>query len=306
MTGMNIHHNDDSVLYPFAGKLDAANIERNDLDPALRTTLLKHNNITLLMGFRTQSLIESNKHIAGLRALNPENELIRFRAHVVIAADGRSSEIVKLARGFTHKTDNKRVALFSYFSCKTNVKQSHVWALRQGEEYIGLFPNRNRVLISWYLPRNEFKSKQESHEQSFEHLINFISKQGIEIGEQLESIIVVKDSAPQIARTRLGALALLGDTKLSADPLTGIGCTWAMQSATLLSKCLGPVPTKKQHPVVRSMNIQLRLAGYNIFHSLLFRFPSALMTFVSMHGKWVFNRPVYRLLAWCTGGERAD
>jgi len=306
MTAMNIHHQDLSVLFPFKGKLDAANIERSDLDPALRATLLNHKNITLFMGFRIQSFIKSGKRVSGIRASTLDNELMSFRAPLVIGADGRNSEVTKLANGTIKKTDNERIALFSYFSTGTKLTQSHVWSLRQGQEYIGLFPNRQRILISWYLPRHEYESKQETHEQSFKRLINFIAKQGINVGDQLESIIVVKDSSPQSVRLRLNALALVGDTKLTADPLTGIGCTWAMQSAKLLSVCLGKPPSSKQHPFIRSISIQTRLNLYSASHILLFKFTSAFMTFVSMHGKWVFNKPVYRFLAWCTGKRKPN
>lgn len=297
MTGMNIHYQDRSVLYPLAGKLTAANIERKDLDPALRATLSNHQNITLLTGIRVTSIIKSGKRVSGVKTLSSNNEALNFHAPLVIASDGRSSEVVKLSHGSFKKTENQRIALFSYFSTKTKINQSHVWALRQGQEYLGLFPNKQRVLISWYLPRQEFQNKQETHEQSFNRLLAYIAEQGFHVGDRLESIIVVKDSSPQAASTPLSSLALIGDTKLAADPLTGIGCTWAMQSANLLVKCLGRAPSHKHSS---SLKLQLKLFIYAFVHRLAFKLPSTLMTFVSMHGKWVFNAPIYHLLAWCT------
>ena len=297
MTGMNIHYKGRSVLYPIAGKLTAANIERKDLDPALRATLSKHQNITFLTGISVKSFIQSGNHVTGVKALSSNNESLSFHAPLVIGSDGRSSDVVKLSHGSFKKTENQRIALFSYFSTKTIINQSHVWALRQGQEYIGLFPNKQRVLISWYLPRQEFENKQETHEQSFNRLLAYIAEQGFHVGEKLESIIVVKDSSPQAASTPLKSLALIGDTKLAADPLTGIGCTWAMQSANLLVKCLGYAPA---HTKSSFLNLQLRLLIYTVVHHIAFKLPSALMTFLSMHGKWVFNPPIYRCLAWFT------
>jgi len=297
MTCMNIHYKDRSVLYPFAGKLTAANIERKDLDPALRATLTKHKNITLLTGIRLTSIVKSGKRVIGVKTLSSSNEGLNLHASLVIGSDGRSSDVVKLSHGRFKKTENQRIALFSYFSTKTVINQSHVWALRKGQEYIGLFPNKQRMLISWYLPRQEFENKQETHEQSFNRLLTYIAEQGFHVGERLESIIVVKDSSPQAASAPLRSLALIGDTKLAADPLTGIGCTWAMQSANLLVKCLGRAPSHKNSSTLK---LQLRLLIYTFVHSLAFKLPSTLMTFVSMHGKWVFNSPIYNVLAWCT------
>ena len=300
MTCMNIHYRDRSVLYPFAGKLAAANIERKDLDPALRSTLSKHQNITLLTGISVKSFIQSGKHVIGVKTLLSNNETLNLHAPLVIGSDGRNSNVVNLSHGSIKKTENQRIALFSYFSTKTIINQSHVWALRQGQEYIGLFPNKQRVLISWYLPRQEFEDKQETHEKSFNRLLDYIADQDIQVGERLESIIVVKDSSPQTASTPLRSLALIGDTKLAADPLTGIGCTWAMQSANLLVKCLGKAPSNKNSSC---LNISIKLSIYTFVHSLAFKLPSTLMTFISMHGKWVFNPATYSALAWFTRKE---
>lgn len=297
MTGMNIHHNNDSILYPFAGKLSAANIERKDLDPALKASLSNHKKITLLAGFRVKSLLKSDNYITGVTALSSTNEVISLSASLVIGADGRNSEVVKLSHGSSKKIDNQRIALFSYFSAKSKINESHVWALRQGQEYVGLFPNKQRVLITWYLPRDEFEKKTETHPQSFNRLLAYIAEQGIHVGERLEDIMVVKDSSPQTASTSAKSLALIGDSKLAADPLTGIGCTWAIQSASLLVACLGQAPSQKNSS---RLTMQLRLTVYSFLHSLTFKLSSAVMTFVSMHGKWVFNPAVYRCLAWFT------
>jgi 2-polyprenyl-6-methoxyphenol hydroxylase-like FAD-dependent oxidoreductase len=215
----------------------------------------------------------------------------------VIAADGRNSPVVKLNDGNVKSIDNRRIALFSYFSSKSIIAESHVWALRQGQEYIGFFPNKQRVLITWYLPRDEFEKKSETHIQSFDRLLAYIAQQGIQVGDRLEEIMVVKDSSPQTASTSAKSLALIGDSKLAADPLTGIGCTWAMQSASLLVACLGQPPSNKNNA---RRNIQIRLFVYGVIHSITFKLSSTIMTLVSMHGKWVFNGPIYRCLSWFT------
>lgn len=295
MTGMNIHHDGKSILYPFGGNLSAANIERKDLDPVLKGALTQHKNITLLNGCRITQLTKSENHITGVEYFSSENAHEHISAKIVIASDGRNSDAIKLSNGTIKKTDNQRVALFSYFSSKTKMTESHVWALKQGQEYIGVFPNKQRVLISWYLPRDEFDKKTENHEQSFDQLLAYIRTQGIELGERLESIMVVKDSSPQTASTDALSLAFIGDSKLAADPLTGIGCTWAMQSANLLAFCLGRSPTQTSRTSLR-----IRIAAYNLIHDLTFNLSSSLMTRVSMHGKWVFNTPVYRFLSWIT------
>ena len=297
MTCMNIHYNERSVFYPFAGKRQAANIERKDLDPALKNALTQHSHITLFAGYRLSSLIKSANQVIGVQCIPASGQKLSLKASVVIGSDGRNSAITKLCQGHFKKTDNQRVALFSYFSSHRNLTESHVWSLRQGKEYIGLFPNQQRLLVSWYLPREEFDNKTETHEQSFERLLAFIAEQGITLGDRLESVRVVKDSSPQVVSLSPNSLALIGDSKLAADPLTGIGCTWAMQSANLLAACLGQAPTQAKKSF---FTIRLRILAYNCMHSLTFKLSSSLMTVVSMHGKWVFNTPVYRSLAWLT------
>ena len=171
--------------------------------------MIKHKNITFFSGCRMSSLLKSGNRAVGVKCLSSSNESLYLSAKVVIGSDGRSSEVNKLSQGRFRKTDNQRVALFSYFSSKMIINESHVWSLRQGKEYIGLFPNKKRVLVSWYLPRDEYETKAVTNEQSFNQLIEFIAEQGFQVGERLESVMVVKDSSPQITSNSLKSLAFI-------------------------------------------------------------------------------------------------
>lgn len=294
-TAMQISYAGMSAYFPFSGTPTAANIERQDLDPAFKQALKAHPCIDLLCGYRVSQLLTNKKRVEGLVAEDSDARQHAFSAPLVIAADGRHSPSVKLAQGQHVSQENHRVALFSYL--QSDPKQgpmSRIWALDKGQQYLGIFPNQKRSLVSWYLPENEFRGLK-NYQQAFDERKNFLAQQGFYLGERLEKVMVAKDTAPQRAHSRLTGFAMVGDAKLAADPLTGVGCTWAMTSGKLLARCLGNNSAKFQQSR-RTMQGRIRL--YNILHALCYRLPSYLMTLASMHGKWIFNRPVYRVMAW--------
>jgi len=300
MTCMKITHNGKTVHYPLAGKLAAANIERQNLDPALKNAVLKQSNIELMVGYRLLSLLKDNKRVNGVVVKDPEQVELCLHAALVIGADGRQSTTVKLAGGKTHSLSNERVAIFSYFETDTHLAESKVWAFDNGLQYMGYFPNNKRTLLSWYLPRAQYLSQKTTGDHSINTLINFLAEQGITVGERQESIMVAKNTASQTCRVNLKGIALIGDAKLSPDPLTGIGCQWAIHSAGLLANCLGRAPADTTPKALTDARIRMGITLYNLIHALRFRLPSRIMSAISNHGSVVFNKPIYSILAWLT------
>ena len=298
-TGMRVEYAGQDVYFPLGGKLTAANIERQDIDPALKQALDKHSMITLLLGYTLTEILTSNNSVNGLIAKTSDGELHPFNSYFLIAADGRDSTCVKLAEGSHAIQSNHRVALFSYVEAVSPTqKYSRIWALERGEQYVGVFPNQRRTLISWYVSESYYKDIQSQKERSFDGLNTFLKTKGVTVGPRLDAVVVAKQTSPQRASVSLKGLALIGDAKLTADPLTGVGCSWAMSSASLLATCVGKAPLGELASLSSHKRLRFRISVYNALHAVLYRMPSFLMTLASMHGKWIFNKPVYKSMSW--------
>lgn len=313
-TAMKLMHENLHAFFPPGGQRKAANIERRDIDPALKQRLSETPNIDFYQGYHLKHLLRQGQNIIGGQCVSATHTQLLY-AGLVVAADGRHSDTARMAGGREHTQENGRVAMFSYFAYPgddTGNKismpagkaeaDSLIWALRQGNEYIGYFPNRQRILVSWYLSREAYQQLPGAKEQAFDQVITFLEQQNVRLGQRQEHIAVAKQTSPLRMSCRAGNFAMVGDAKLAADPLTGVGCSWAISSATLLAQCLPSLETTVSAPPHNDVKATSRMlrwrlrAGvglYNLLHALKYRAPSYCMTFMSMHGKWIYRRPVF-------------
>lgn len=301
-TYMQLNYQQQALNYPFGAKAEAANIERQDLDPLLRHELTKQPNITLLEGFELSDLRQHGKVIKAKARTKAGHQSLDIDSALVIGADGRNSATAKISGGWHKAARNHRVAQFAYFehpdiqqpNKQAPLEQSRVWSFEQGDEYIGVFPNKRHILVSWYLAESKFKAQTQTKQSGFEALEQRLASKGVKLGPQCRNISTAKRTAPECAGSKMPQVALIGDAKLAADPLTGVGCSWAMSSASLLVKQL---PNKEQDQALKPSSIRWAIWRYNCLHALNFRLGSSLMSFMSMHGGWIYNRPVFSLLA---------
>ncbi len=306
MTALDVRFASRSVFFPLGARLSASNIERKDLDPALKNKLIKHPNITLNLGYQAVELIIERNKVKGVMASSATLPETEFRAPVTIGADGRNSVSTKLANGSTKLQKNGRVALFRYYE-KPSLPdddqsqasaRSIVFALEKGGEYLGYFPNNQHTLVSWYISAERYQAVATDREAHFKAQEKFLSSQHLFLGPAAGPVMVAKDTSPQQSKTTLRHFVQVGDAYLAADPLTGVGCTWAMSSASMLAHFLGKAPNEAILSALAAWRLNLGIKAYKLTHKLRFALPSWLMTFVSTKGHWVFNTPVYALLAW--------
>ncbi|GAA3918351.1 NAD(P)/FAD-dependent oxidoreductase [Litoribacillus peritrichatus] len=301
-TYLDIESEGNHIHYPFGQKADAANIERRLLDPALRQLTEQHPNITLYSGYRIQALNRSGKTITGLLAVSNKGEHINFNCPLVIGADGRKSKVAKLDHCQDKTIPNRRVALFSYFKTDTNLIQSTVWALNKGEAYVACFPNSNKLLLSCYIPESHFQEIKHDAQSFYQkYVVNHVQQYGFQVGEQVGELFIAKDTATLYRAPNSKGLAFVGDAFVAADPLTGIGCSWAMSSAELLANQVAPslrqfVP-EKHFQIKKIKPLDRAIQRYNRYHKLKFLLPAYLMAWLSLKGHWVFNRRIYGWMA---------
>ncbi len=296
---MRIHHGKHWLSFPFNSRPAAANIERKDLDPLLRKKLLNHPSIQLHAGYRLSTIHEKAGSVSGIDATHAQSgALRRFATPLLIAADGRRGDTAKLAGARQHNLDNNRVALFAYFDYGCAPEHSQVWVREAGQEYIGCFPNREHILVSWYISKAHYAQIKSRKEEAFSTLGTFLGAQGILLGERTSPIMSAVDTGEQMTHGGLKGFVAIGDAKLAADPLTGVGCAWAIASAEKLAVCLGHASPSYRH-------IRWALWRYAAWHRWSFSLPSRAMSLASLHGPWIFNPWVFPILARLTGGEQS-
>ena len=179
----------------------------------------------------------------GVAIRDRAGETQEISARLVVAADGRDSKMARLA-GVPSKTrPNNRFLYFAHYRNLHLVsgKKSQMWLLEPDAAYT--FPNDDGVTLLTCMPaRQKLPAFKKDLEGSFARFF-----EGLPEGPQLagaERVSKIMGATNLVNRSRPAAtngLAFVGDAALWSDPLWGIGCGWAFQSAEWLADETAPV-----------------------------------------------------------------
>jgi flavin-dependent dehydrogenase len=212
------------------------NVRRQVLDPLLRDRAARTAGVDVLLGFTARELVKEDGRFAGVVATTQEGALHSVRARLVVAADGRHSRLAKLS-GVRQKTKpNNR---FCYFAHYRNVPLasgacSQIWLLEPDVAYT--FPNDDGItVLACFVTKDKLAQFKSDLTGSFERLFaNLPLGPDLSRAERVSEIMGMLDM-PNVSRhLTLSNLAFVGDAAMASDPLWGVGCGWAFQSAEWL------------------------------------------------------------------------
>lgn len=212
------------------------NIRRQTLDPMLRGLAASTPGVEFMPGRSARDLIREDGRVAGVVVRDRAGESHEIPARLVVAADGRSSRIAKIAGGPVEVAPNNRFAYFAHYRDLTlpSGSRSQMWMLEPDVAYT--FPNDGGVTLAACMPAKErLPEFKEDLEGAF---VRFF--EGLPLGPRLSEaqrvsrIMGVVEQANVSRPAARPGLAFVGDAALCSDPLWGVGCGWAFQSAEWL------------------------------------------------------------------------
>ena len=218
------------------------NLRRELLDPLIRATAAQAPGVELMLGLTANELVREGGQTRGVVVRERTGESTTLRGRLVVGADGRDSRVAKLA-GVERKTyPHGRFAYGGYFEGPRPAGWPHASLWFLNPDMAAAFPTDGDLTFYAAMPSKErlgaFKSDPASA------LVEFVSR--------------VPDAPPIAASQLVGAvqgkldmtnvahavtapgLALIGDAALATDPLWGVGCGWALQSAEWLADAIAP------------------------------------------------------------------
>ena len=218
------------------------NLRRQVLDPMVRGMAAETPGVEMLLGWSAERLLRENGSVAGLRARNREGEERELRARLTIGADGRDSKVAELAEVPVKTSPHNRIAYGSYFEGPppSHAPDATAWFL--DPHWAASFPTDSNLTFYAAMPTKarlpEFKRDPEAA------LVKFLSDipepPPIRDSRAIEPVIGKIDMTNRVRKPVAAGLALVGDAAMAADPLFGVGCGWAFQSAEWLSDSIRP------------------------------------------------------------------
>ncbi len=219
------------------------NLRREVLDPMVRSTAAATPGVELMLGWSAERLLREDGAFAGVAVRNPDGEEHELRARLTIGADGRDSRIAELSEVPVKTSPNARFAYGAYFegAAPAHAPDATAWFL--DPQWAAAFPTDDSLTFYAAMPTKdrlpEFKQDPEGALVKF--LADVPEAPPIREGRRVGPVLGKVDMTNRMRRPTAPGLALIGDAALAADPLFGVGCGWAFQSAEWLCDAILPL-----------------------------------------------------------------
>jgi menaquinone-9 beta-reductase len=220
----------------------ALNLRREVLDPLLRSTAADTPGVEMMLGWGAERLLREDDSFAGVAVRRPDGEEREIRARLTIGADGRDSRIAELS-GVPVKTyPHGRFAYGAYFEGAepANSPDATIWMM--DPQWAAAFPTDSDLTFYAAMPTKD--RLPDFKRDPLSALVNFIGDvpeaPPIRAGRLVGSVMGKVDMTNRKREPVAPGLALIGDAALATDPLFGVGCGWAFQSAEWLCESVRP------------------------------------------------------------------
>jgi flavin-dependent dehydrogenase len=213
------------------------NIRRETFDPMLRELAAGTDGVELMLGHTVHTLLREGTRVRGVLARERDGAEHELRAKLVLAADGRDSQLAKLASQPAKLKPHKRFGYFAHYRDTPLVTGSsaQLWLLDPDMAYA--FPTDGGLTLLACMPhKDRLPEFRGDPEQAMVRLFERLPDGPRLDPAKRESKMMGKLEMPNVVRQTTGpGIAFVGDAALAADPLWGVGCGWALQSAEWLS-----------------------------------------------------------------------
>jgi flavin-dependent dehydrogenase len=219
------------------GTLDHGyNIRRQTLDPILRGLAIETPGVSFHPGTSVGDLVRDASGRLGGVVAEGRSGRTEVLAPLVVAADGRSSRLARLAGVEAHVRDNNRFTYFTYYRDLplSTGASSHYWYLHPNLAYA--FRNDDdTTLLGIFLPRSELRAFKTDPLGNFRKFWDHVPD-APRIGDAtpIGELRGVTEIPNQWRPASVPGLAFVGDAAMVLDPIWGTGCSFAFQTAAWL------------------------------------------------------------------------
>lgn len=230
------------IQAPSGEAREGVNLRRERLDPMVREIAAATPGVELMLGLGATRLIVENGAIAGVVVASPDGAETELRASLTVGADGRDSLIADLAAVKTKVSPHGRFAYGAYFEGPPPAPDdvSSIWML--DPHWAAAFPTDSGLTFYAAMPTKELLP--EFREDPEAALVAFVDAAPeappIAVSQRVGPVLGKLEMPNKVREPIAPGLALVGDAALAVDPLFGVGCGWAFQSAEWLANSVAP------------------------------------------------------------------
>lgn len=225
------------IASPSSGNTAGVNLRREVLDPLVRAVAAETPGVELMLGQTVDELMRDGDRVSGVRTRGRSGAERRLRARLVVGADGRGSRVAKLAAVRSRTVRHNRVAYGAYFegALPEGAPDSSLWML--DPDMAAAFPTDEGLTFYAAMPvKKNADAFRSDPEKALKAVVEGLPDAPPIGAGRMISKPQGKLDMTNVAHTPVApGLALVGDAALAIDPLWGVGCGWALQSAEWLT-----------------------------------------------------------------------
>jgi flavin-dependent dehydrogenase len=211
-------------------------LRRQTLDPMLRALAAATPGVEVIAGASPSALLREGGRVTGVVVRGRAGDERELRARLIVGADGRGSRVAALAGVPARCTPHGRVAYFAHYRDIGLAAGMHsqVWVLEPDFAYV--FPHDDGVTILVAVPvRDKLPAFRADPQGSLEGAFVGLPGGPSLAGASLVSKVIGKLDMTNTSRPAAApGIAFIGDAAMACDPLWGVGCGFALQSAEWL------------------------------------------------------------------------
>jgi 2-polyprenyl-6-methoxyphenol hydroxylase-like FAD-dependent oxidoreductase len=216
----------------------AVNLRREKLDPLVRGRAAETAGVELLLGCSAERLLRGPDGAAcGVAVRTRDGSETELRGRLTVGADGRDSHVAKLAGVRERTTPHNRFAYGAYFEgpAPAGAPAGSAWML--DPDWAAAFPTDEGQTFYAAMPTKE--RLDEFRHDPVAALVEYVGSvpdaPPIRESRLVGGVLGKLDMTNRLRQVTAPGLALVGDAGLAIDPLWGVGCGWAFQSAEWLA-----------------------------------------------------------------------
>jgi len=220
----------------------AINLRREVLDPLVRGAAAETPGVEVMLGRAATGLLRSGEDFGGVRVRERDGTETELRARLVVGADGRDSQLAKLAGVKEKILPHNRIAYGGYFEgpMPEGAPDGTIWF--GDPQWAAAFPTDREQVFYVAMPTKdrlpEFKRDPERAVVDF--VSDFPDPPPIRASRLVGDLLGKIEMPNRVRAVTAPGLGLIGDAALATDPLFGIGCGWAFQSGEWLADAVTP------------------------------------------------------------------
>ena len=218
------------------------NLRRERLDPLVREAAAATPGVDLRLGLTAERLLREGGAWRGVVVSDRDGGETTLRGNLIVGADGRDSRVAELAGVRDRTLPHGRFAYGAYFEgpLPEHFPDSQVWFL--DPDIAAAFPTDGGLVFYVAMAtRRKLDAYRRDPEASLvSHVAAVPDAPPIREGRRVGPVIGKIEMPNRVRGPIAPGLALIGDAALATDPLFGVGCGWAFQSAEWLTESVGP------------------------------------------------------------------